>query len=71
MATAKAELPDKSSFHWTLLFWVATSYVVATAIYLIGSWWWTSLIFAALIACGITAIVLYNKRANSKKLRVA
>ncbi len=71
VATAKAELPNKKSFNMTLLFWVATSYVVATMIYLIGSWWWTSLIFAALIACGITAIVLYNKRANSKKLRVA
>lgn len=71
VATAKAELPNKKSFNMTLLFWVATSYVVATMIYLIGSWWWTSLIFAALVACGITAIVLYNKRANSKKLRVA
>ncbi len=71
VATAKAELPNKKSFNMTLLFWVATSYVVATMIYLIGSWWWTAFIFAALIACGITAIVLYNKRANAKKLRVA
>lgn len=71
VATAKAELPNKKSFNMTLLFWVATSYVVATMIYLIGSWWWTAFIFAALIAGGITAIVLYNKRANAKKLRVA
>ena len=71
VATAKAELPNKKSFNMTLLFWVATSYVVATMIYLIGSWWWTSFIFAALVACGITGIVLYNKRANSKKVRVA
>ena len=61
VATAKAELPDKSSFNWTLLFWVATSYLVATAIYLIGSWWWTSFIFAVIIAAAITGIVLYNK----------
>lgn len=54
----------------TLLFWVATSYVVATMIYLMGSWWWTSFIFAALIAAGIVMIVLYNKRAD-KKLRVS
>ena len=55
----------------TLLFWVATSYVVATMIYLIGSWWWTAFIFAAAIAAAVVGIVLYNKRANSKKMRVA
>ncbi len=70
VATAKAELPNKKSFRMTLLFWVATSYVVATMIYLIGSWWWTSFIFAALIAAAIVMIVLYNKRAD-KKLRVS
>ena len=62
VATAKAELPDDSSFRWTLLFWVATSYIVATMIYLIGSWWWTSFLFAALVAAGIVGIVLYNKK---------
>ena len=61
VATAKAELPDKKSFRSTLLFWVATSYVVGTMIYLIGSWWWTSFIFAALIALAVTLIVLSNK----------
>ena len=71
VATAKAELPNKKSFNMTLLFWVATSYVVATMIYLIGSWWWTAFIFAAVIAAAVVGIVLYNKRANSKKMRVA
>ncbi len=71
VATAKAELPNKKSFNMTLLFWVATSYVVATMIYLIGSWWWTAFIFAAAIAAAVVGIVLYNKRANSKKMRVA
>ena len=71
VATAKAELPDKKSFRMTLLFWVAASYVVATLIYLIGSWWWTSFIFAALAAGGITAIVLYNKRSARKQMKVA
>ncbi len=59
-ATAKAELP-KGKFKWTLLFWVATSYIAGTAIYLVGSWWWTVFIFAALWAAVIALIVLNNK----------
>ncbi len=60
-ATAKAELP-KGKFKWTLLFWVATSYIVGTMIYLVGSWWWTVFIFACLIALAVTGIVFWNKR---------
>ena len=60
-ATARAELP-KGKFKWTLLFWLATSYIVSMMIYLIGSWWWTCFIFAVLIAASIAAIVLWNKR---------
>ncbi|MBO4534752.1 MAG: ferrous iron transport protein B, partial [Clostridia bacterium] len=61
VATAKAELPSKKAFAWTLLFWVATSYVVSTMIYLIGSWWWTLFIWLAVWAVAITLIVLNNK----------
>ena len=61
VATAKAELPTKKSFRLTLLFWVCVSYVAATMIYLIGSWWWTVFIFAAVWAVVITLIVLNNK----------
>ena len=60
-ATARAELP-KGKFKWTLLFWVATSYIVGTMIYLVGSWWWTVFIFAAAIALAVTGIVLWNKK---------
>ena len=60
-ATAKAELP-KGKFKWTLLFWLATSYIVSMMIYLIGEWWWTCFIFAALIAAAIAVIVIWNKR---------
>ncbi len=60
VATAKAELSNKS-FKGTLLFWLLTSYVVATIIYLVGTFWWTSFIFAALIALSIYLIVKYNK----------
>lgn len=61
VATAKAELPAKKSYKMTLLFWVGTSYVVSMMIYLIGAWWWTVFIFAAIWAAIITLIVLDNK----------
>ena len=61
VATAKAELP-KGKFAGTLLFWIAISYVVSSAIYLIGTWWWTSFIFLVLIAGLIVGVVLYNKK---------
>lgn len=61
VATAKAESPSKKSFRFTLLFWVATSYIVGTMIYLIGSWWWTLFIFLAVWAGVITLIVLNNR----------
>ena len=61
VATAKAELPTKKAFAYTLIFWIATSYVVGTLIYLIGSWWWTCFIFAAVAAAAVTLIVLNNK----------
>lgn len=61
VATAKAELGSKKSFNGTLIFWLVTSYVVASMIYVIGSWWWTAFIFAAVWAVVITIIVLINK----------
>lgn len=71
VATAKAELPTKKSFRNTLVFWLLTSYLVAMAVYLIGSWWWTSFIYVALIAVAVSLIVLYNKgKLNLKKRKV-
>mgnify|MGYP002797297676 FL=1 len=69
-ATARAELP-KGKFKWTLLFWLATSYVVSMAIYLIGSWWWTCFIFLALAAAAVALIVLWNKKHPMKKETVS
>ena len=58
VATAKAEMPDKKRFNNTLIFWIIVSYLVASMIYLIGEWWWTSFIWAAFWAAAITLIVL-------------
>ena len=65
-ATAKAELP-KGKFKWTLLFWVASSYLVSAMIYLIGQWWWTTFIWLAVIAAAIVGIVFWNKKHPLKK----
>ena len=69
-ATARAELP-KGKFRWTLLFWLATSYIVSTAIYLIGSWWWTCFIFIAVAAAAVALIVFWNKKHPLKKETVS
>lgn len=66
VATAKAELPSKKKFNWTLVFWLVTSYIVAMMIYLIGSWWWTAFIFAVIIAAVIAYIVLMNKKETKR-----
>ena len=70
VATAKAELPSKKAFRWTLLFWIVTSYLVSAAIYIIGSWWWTSFIFAAALAAAAAGIVLYNRNKRLKSHKV-
>ena len=61
VATARAEMPSKKKFNYTLFFWVASSYIVSSMIYLIGQWWWTVFIWAGLWAAAITVVVLYNK----------
>ena len=60
VATAKAEL-GKKRFNMTLVFWVVTSYIVASMFYLIGEWWWTVFIFVAVWASVITLVIL-NKQ---------
>ena len=66
VATAKAELQDKKRYKWTLLFWIVTSYTVAAMVYTIGSWWWTSFIWAVAIALVVVGVILYNKRTANK-----
>ena len=61
VAAAKGELRSKKKFTFTLIFWVAVSYVTSMMIYLVGSWWWTLFIFLATWAVVITLIILWNK----------
>ncbi len=63
VAAAKGEMANKKTFNFTLLFWIATSYIVSSAIYLIGTAWWTLFIYLAVSV----AVVLIIERVNLKK----
>ncbi len=67
VGTAKAELQDKRRYKWTLLFWIATSYIVSAMVYTIGSWWWTAFIWAVVVAAVVAAIVMRNKKLAEKQ----
>ena len=64
VAAAKGEMIKKSTFNWTLVFWLLTSYIVASAIYLIGSYWWTAFIYLALAIMAFVIVKIYNKIQN-------
>lgn len=61
VAAAKGEMPNKKTFSGTIIFWLVTSYIVSSAVYLIGTFWWTSLIYLALAVMVILGIRYYNK----------
>jgi len=65
VATAKGEL-TKKQFNGTLIFWLVTSYVVSSMIYVIGTWWWTAFIFLAALTALAIGIKLYNKNKQAK-----
>ena len=66
VATAKGEL-KKGKAKWTILFWVVTSYITSTIVYLVLSWWWTAFIVLAMFALAITIIKIRNKKEKAKK----
>ena len=59
-AVVKGETP-KGKFKFTVAFWVLTSYVTSTCLYLMFSWPWTAAIVAALIALVVAFFILRNK----------
>ncbi len=66
VATAKAELGTKKTFTGTIIFWLVTSYLVAAAVYTIGTWWWTLFIWIGALV-GVSIII---KLINNKKQKV-
>ncbi len=68
VATARSELGNRRKFNWTLLFWILTSYVVSSAVYTIGSWWWTVFVWLALFGIICLVIVIINKKLKGKEI---
>ena len=75
-ATARAELP-KGKFKWTLLFWIATSYIGSAFVYCFLSMFsletlaWAIPVTVGLIVLAVAAgfgIHFYNKKQKAKKL---
>ena len=66
VATAHGELPKKK-FWTTILFWICTSYIVSSMVYLVLAKWWFAFIFAALFACLGCGIFFINKRRDLKE----
>ena len=65
VATAKGEI-RKGKFRFTIAFWIAVSYLASCAVYTIGSWAWTAVIWAGL--CAITVFVIaWRNKAKDKK----
>lgn len=69
--TVRGETP-KGKFKYTVAFWLLTSYLTATVVYVVLSWWWTVFILAVIVALVVSYFVLRNKgmlRLGKKKLR--
>lgn len=62
VATAKAEMGSKRKFNFTVLFWIVTSFIVASIVYIVGSWWWTAFIVVAAVIAAIGIIMAVNKK---------
>lgn len=58
-ATAKAELPE-GKFRWTVLFWVAASYIISCIVYTVGEWIWPVAIWVVVAVLVTVFIVLRN-----------
>jgi len=65
VATAKGEL-GKKKFFYTVLFWLAVSFIAGSITYLVLSMWWLLFIFIALFIASIFAIHFINKRRDLK-----
>ncbi len=59
-ATVRGETP-KGKFRYTLAFWMLTSYLTATAVYLVLTWWWTVFILLLLAALFAAYVALRNR----------
>ena len=62
VATAKSELQNNRSFKGTLVFWLASSYVISAIVYTVGSVWWSLFFWLLAAAILVMCIRYFNKR---------
>ena len=67
VGAATGELGSAKRTFGAIAFWVLTAYIVSMMIYLVGTYWWTVFIFAALLAGIIVAVHFINKKRFGKK----
>ncbi len=65
VAAAKGE-HKKGTFKWTVIFWIATSMIVSSLVYVVLSWWWTSFIVVAVAVALVFILRAYNKKRDAK-----
>ena len=70
IATARGEL-GKKKFIYTVLFWLAVSYIAGSMTYLILSAGWFSFIFVALLVASGFIIHFVNKKRDLKEIGAA
>lgn len=66
IATAKAELPDKKTYVYSILFWLGVSYFVASAFYLMIDFIWPIAIIVPLVIASVVFLYMYNRKNNLK-----
>ena len=69
VGAAAAEFGSAKKTALALLFWLATSYIVAMVINLVGTYWWTAFIFAFVIAVLLIAAHFLEKCRHIKTLQ--
>ena len=65
VAAAKGE-HKKGTFKWTVIFWIVTSFVTSSIVYIVLSWWWTAFIVVAVAVIGVFSIKAFNKKRDRK-----
>lgn len=65
VAAAKGE-HKKGTFKWTVIFWIATSMIVSSIVYIVLSWWWTAFIVVAVAVALVLILRAYNKKRDAK-----
>lgn len=69
VGAAAAELGSPKKTALAILFWLATSYIVALVINMVGSYWWTAFIFAFVIALVLAVAHILEKKKHIETLR--